>query len=136
MTRETCLGDCGMDSLMSLELANDIEEAFGVHIDHGYLTAETTFGQLADKVVPAKVPVSTLEVEEPKVNNPLKSIRAKPATPPRRGKIDFQTVMWKECEDSTKLSADIYLPKCADTSVKDMPVGKHESHSSNSFWNS
>ncbi|RMD39763.1 hypothetical protein DV735_g5370, partial [Chaetothyriales sp. CBS 134920] len=100
MARATCLGDLGLDSLLSLELAHDIEEQFGVQIEEGWLTAETTFGQLADKVVP-----STVETKPAKVAVP------KPDTPPRKGKIDSQTVVWKQCEDSTKLHADIYLPK-------------------------
>ncbi|RMZ76239.1 hypothetical protein DV738_g5040, partial [Chaetothyriales sp. CBS 135597] len=111
MARGTCLGDLGLDSLLSLELAHDIEEQFGVQIEEGWLTAETTFGQLADKVVP-----SAAESKQVKVAT------TKPETPPRKGKIDSKTVVWKECEDSTKLEADIYLPKADGFPHKELSV--------------
>jgi predicted acyl esterase len=54
----------------------------------------------------------------------IEEVRPKPEKPPRKGKIDFQTVMWKECEDGTKLYADIYLPKPEDVPKKGMSIGK------------
>jgi acyl transferase domain-containing protein len=44
---ETCLGDLGLDSLLSVEIERDIEKAFGVELQPGSLTGETTFGQLS-----------------------------------------------------------------------------------------
>jgi acyl transferase domain-containing protein/acyl carrier protein len=99
MSRETCLGDQGMDSLLSLELGSDIESEFGVHIEDGWLTAETTFGQLSDKVIPPATPTA-----------PAVQTLPKPDKPPRKGKIDVETVMWKEC-GPVKLHADIFFPE-------------------------
>lgn len=46
LSSATCLGDLGMDSLLSVEMERDIEEAFGVDLQPGSLTGETTFGDL------------------------------------------------------------------------------------------
>lgn len=124
MTKETLLADHGMDSLMSLELANDIDENFGVHVEQGWITGETTFGMLVDKVMPKPSASST----NPKPSKSSESELtagpvSKPEAPPRKGKIDFQTVMWKECEDSTKLFADIYLPNANTKRSGEMSIG-------------
>lgn len=47
LSPEACLGDLGLDSLLSVELGRDIEKAFGVELKPGFLTAETTFGELS-----------------------------------------------------------------------------------------
>jgi acyl transferase domain-containing protein/SAM-dependent methyltransferase/aryl carrier-like protein len=46
--RTTNLADEGLDSLLCMELASDIERSFGVRIDVTLLTTESTFGDLAD----------------------------------------------------------------------------------------
>ena len=46
LSSEACLGDLGLDSLLSVELGRDIEKAFGVELQPGSLTGETTFGEL------------------------------------------------------------------------------------------
>ncbi|KAL3458979.1 hypothetical protein BJX64DRAFT_291639 [Aspergillus heterothallicus] len=48
--RETNLADQGLDSLLCMELASDIERSFAVRIDVTLLTTESTFGDLADMV--------------------------------------------------------------------------------------
>lgn len=48
--RTTNLADQGLDSLLCMELASDIERSFGVRIDVTLLTTESTFGDLADMV--------------------------------------------------------------------------------------
>lgn len=50
MTRETNLANEGLDSLLSIELANDIKENFGATIDMGLLDSDSTFGDLLDMV--------------------------------------------------------------------------------------
>lgn len=125
LTKESVLADHGMDSLMSLELGNDIEEKFGVHIEQGWITTETTFGQLVDKVMPKPASASSTDTNPTKSNESGLTAGAapKPEAPPRKGKIDFQTVMWKECEDSTKLFADIYLPNGNTKKHGEMSIG-------------
>ena len=51
MLPETCLGDHGLDSLLSVELTNDIEKAYEVKLGVGSLTGETTFGELVEMVL-------------------------------------------------------------------------------------
>ncbi|KAL4961544.1 uncharacterized protein BDV14DRAFT_203730 [Aspergillus stella-maris] len=48
--RATNLADQGLDSLLCMELASDIERSFSVKIDVTLLTTESTFGELADMV--------------------------------------------------------------------------------------
>jgi acyl carrier protein len=48
--RTTNLADQGLDSLLCMELASDIERSFGARIDVTLLTTESTFGDLADMV--------------------------------------------------------------------------------------
>ena len=50
MTRETNLANEGLDSLLSIELANDIKENFGATIDIGLLDSDSTFGNVLDMV--------------------------------------------------------------------------------------
>ncbi|KAL4792587.1 hypothetical protein BDV19DRAFT_400519 [Aspergillus venezuelensis] len=49
-SRTTNLADQGLDSLLCMELASDIERSFAVKIDVTLLTTESTFGELADMV--------------------------------------------------------------------------------------
>lgn len=55
MARDTCLADLGFDSLLGVELLNDIEKSFGVHIEMDQVTSETTFGDLSDLVLPKEL---------------------------------------------------------------------------------
>ncbi|KAJ9667475.1 hypothetical protein H2201_002344 [Coniosporium apollinis] len=88
----------------------DIESAFGVQIEQGFLTSESTFGQLTDKVFP------------PQASTPARvKATSKPEKPPRKGKIDMETVLWKEC-GPVKLYADIYLPNSVQSPRGDWPV--------------
>ncbi|QGA14805.1 hypothetical protein EYB26_002461 [Talaromyces marneffei] len=48
--RTTNLADQGLDSLLCMELASDIERSFAVRIDVTLLTTESTFSDLADMV--------------------------------------------------------------------------------------
>lgn len=50
MARTTNLANEGLDSLLSIELANDIKKAFGATIDMSLLDGESTFGDLLDLV--------------------------------------------------------------------------------------
>ena len=123
MSRETCLADHGMDSLLSLELAGDIEREFGVQLDHGALTGSTTFGELTDMVIP---PVALPAPAMTTTTTP--TVIPETQEPPRLsrlGKMNIETVLWKETQDGTKLYADIYLPPSGTkASGKDWPVGK------------
>ncbi|KAL2821206.1 hypothetical protein BJX63DRAFT_427879 [Aspergillus granulosus] len=48
--RTTNLANQGLDSLLCMELASDIERSFGVEIDVTLLTTDSTFGDLVDMV--------------------------------------------------------------------------------------
>ena len=58
LTQETNLGNQGLDSLLSIELASDIKEMFAVDVNMSHLDGESTFGDLA-KIVLSQV--SSLE---------------------------------------------------------------------------
>ena len=49
---DTKLGDAGLDSLMGIELGNDIQKQFGMTVDVMKLDSNTTFGQLSELVFP------------------------------------------------------------------------------------
>ncbi|KAF7507855.1 hypothetical protein GJ744_010019 [Endocarpon pusillum] len=51
ISRDTNLGDAGLDSLLGIELGSDIEKAFGVRIEISHLSSETTFGNLTDMIL-------------------------------------------------------------------------------------
>lgn len=61
ISRDTNLGDAGMDSLLGIELGVDIEKAFGKRIDMMQLNPATTFGDLSDMIIPqeASKPATT-----------------------------------------------------------------------------
>ena len=61
ITSDTCLTDLGLDSLLSIELASDIETSFAVKIDITQLNNESTFGDLCDMVLGAVQDQSTVD---------------------------------------------------------------------------
>ena len=60
MTRETNLANEGLDSLLSIELANDIKKNFGATVDMSLLDGDSTFGDLLDMVSSQSQPSVTL----------------------------------------------------------------------------
>lgn len=54
MAHETSLVDHGMDSLVSVELFNDIEKIFGTRVQMDQMNAESTFGDLCHLVLPER----------------------------------------------------------------------------------
>ncbi|KAI1499966.1 hypothetical protein F5X99DRAFT_430171 [Biscogniauxia marginata] len=58
--RLTNLADRGLDSLLCMEVMSDVEKIFGVSIDLAQLTTESNFGDLADILVSAVEPGTTL----------------------------------------------------------------------------
>lgn len=56
MQANTNLADQGLDSLLGMELANDIEQTFRVQVDFTHMTADSTFGELCDIVLKAVKP--------------------------------------------------------------------------------
>lgn len=76
MSNETCLADEGLDSLLSIELVNDIEKQFGAKVE---LTPTTTFGDIASLVLESK-PDITLSNDQPSYTTP-KITATKPAVP-------------------------------------------------------
>jgi acyl carrier protein len=50
INRETNLANEGLDSLLCIELANDINQEFGASIDMGLLDGDLTYGDLLDMV--------------------------------------------------------------------------------------
>lgn len=57
MSRETNLADQGLDSLLCMELATDIQKSFGVVLDMSQLDNNSTFGDLSDMVSAKNAPV-------------------------------------------------------------------------------
>lgn len=64
LTRETNLAEQGLDSLCSIELANDIKSAFGVEVNMTLLSGDSTFGDLIDLVVPQRTSTTLLVPKE------------------------------------------------------------------------
>ena len=56
MTREINLADEGLDSLLCIELANDIKQKFGATVDMSLLDGSSTFGDLLDMVNSQSLP--------------------------------------------------------------------------------
>lgn len=54
MAHDTPLADQGMDSLVGVELLNDIEKIFGTRVQMDQLTMESTFGDLCDLALPKR----------------------------------------------------------------------------------
>ena len=50
--RGTVLADCGLDSLLCMELMSDMEQMFGLSVDLSVLKSDSTFGDLVDLAVP------------------------------------------------------------------------------------
>ena len=73
ITASSCLADLGLDSLLSMELASDIEISYAVKIDITRLDYESTFGDLCDIVLRAGEPAIVASVG-PK--NPLEDTPA------------------------------------------------------------
>jgi acyl carrier protein len=48
---DSVLSEIGVDSLLTTEIVDDIEKSFGVQIDQGAITPETTFGRLCRMVL-------------------------------------------------------------------------------------
>ncbi|KAI4224853.1 MAG: hypothetical protein LQ349_007165, partial [Xanthoria aureola] len=57
--RDTNLANSGLDSLLCMELASDVDKMFGVSIDVTQLTTESTFSHLVSMVMAASNPSST-----------------------------------------------------------------------------
>lgn len=57
--RDTNLANSGLDSLLCMELASDVDKTFGVSIDVTQLTTESTFSHLISMVMAATDPNST-----------------------------------------------------------------------------
>jgi acyl transferase domain-containing protein/acyl carrier protein/SAM-dependent methyltransferase len=60
LTRETNLGNEGLDSLLSIELASDIQKNFGATVDMSLLDGDSTFGDLLDMVSSQSQPSMSL----------------------------------------------------------------------------
>ncbi|KAL8996036.1 MAG: hypothetical protein Q9169_004348 [Polycauliona sp. 2 TL-2023] len=69
--RDTSLANKGLDSLLCMELASDVDKMFHVGIDVTQLTTESTFSHLTDMVVAATNPNPT----------PTTTFTSKPMTP-------------------------------------------------------
>lgn len=61
MTRDANLAAEGLDSLLCIELANDIKQIFNVVIDMSLLDGESTFGDLADMVTSKRISTPSIE---------------------------------------------------------------------------
>ena len=66
MAYETSLADQGMDSLIGVELLNDIEKIFGTRIEMEQMSTESTFGDLCHLALPKRqVPKTDLWAGSP-----------------------------------------------------------------------
>lgn len=86
MTRQTNLADQGLDSLLSIELANDIKKNFDVMVDMSLFDSDSTFGDLLDTVLAQNQPTApTMKIEtlaagsSPAISTNLSAV---PSTPP------------------------------------------------------
>lgn len=72
ISQNTCLGDAGLDSLVSIELLSDIEKWFRVQVDSTQISAETTFGDLYNLVLSHQKPAgsATVFVDKPRSLSP------------------------------------------------------------------
>ena len=67
MAHETSLADQGMDSLIGVELLNDIERIFGTRVQMEQMSTESTFGDLCNLALPKRqAPDTPLGVGSPK----------------------------------------------------------------------
>ena len=69
MSQETCLADQGLDSLLSIELASDIEKAFGAVVDMAQLNSESTFGDLCRMVLSLQPQAPVVSIKEKGTSN-------------------------------------------------------------------
>lgn len=100
MERDTNLAALGLDSLMCMELAEDIKKDFGIEVDMHLIDDDSTFGDLCDLV--------TVQHKTPK-----------PAPVPKC--LPVETVVYKQA-GNLDLHADIYYPN--EITKKKRPVGK------------
>ncbi len=59
MTHETSLADNGMDSLIGVDLLNDIEKEFGTQVQMEQMSMESTFGDLCNLALPKRLEPKT-----------------------------------------------------------------------------
>ncbi|KAL9079841.1 MAG: hypothetical protein Q9157_001297 [Trypethelium eluteriae] len=86
--RSTNLADRGLDSLLCMELMNDMKTMFGVSIDLSVLVGDSTFGDLSDLLVSANTPLGhtgTANSSTPASTQARSSGRTTPVTIPDLG---------------------------------------------------
>ncbi|KAL9095875.1 MAG: hypothetical protein Q9165_001872 [Trypethelium subeluteriae] len=86
--RSTNLADRGLDSLLCMELMNDMKTMFGVSIDLSVLIGDSTFGELTDLLVSAIAPLAhtgTVNSSTPASTQGRSSGLTTPATIPDAG---------------------------------------------------
>lgn len=79
LSAEACLGDLGLDSLLSVEMGRDIEHVFGVSLEPDALTGETTFGELSNILfAPTSAPLVQSPQAADRVNTATIPIQTSP----------------------------------------------------------
>ena len=81
MSQETCLADQGLDSLLSIELASDIEKAFGAEVDMAQLDSESTFGDLCRMVLLQQPQTPAVSIRKVETSSAPSIVSPKPSGP-------------------------------------------------------
>ena len=84
MTQEINLADNGLDSLLCIELANDIKKIFDITPDMGKLDNDSTFSDLADMIFSQRKPIALDVAASAKKPKPIPPTTPKPAVVPRK----------------------------------------------------
>jgi acyl carrier protein len=79
---DSVLSDIGVDSLLTTEIVDDIEKSFGVQLDQGAITPETTFGHLCRMVLG---PTATFSAAVP----PTQIVSISTKTPEKQVPVTF-----------------------------------------------
>jgi acyl transferase domain-containing protein/acyl carrier protein/SAM-dependent methyltransferase len=85
--RSTILADCGLDSLLCMELMSDVQKLFGVSIDLAQLTMESNYGELVDIFLNAVAPGSTTTTTPSSTDGSTLAQSSGPMTPATDGDI-------------------------------------------------
>jgi acyl carrier protein len=125
------LHSIGIDSLMGIELAADIEKVFSKKLDLAALEPDCTFGELCDMVTPRKQHPERAKIIAKENTFPEESTPARFAAEARIVESDkcgdkiptMETVQFAEV-DGVPLHADIYYPAQEDAPGRQRPIGR------------
>ena len=112
LERQTNLANQGLDSLLCIELANDIKKDFGVTVDMSLLTENSTFGDLLDMVIPQQQ--SVVPATKPKIPQvvslpkPSSAVPAAPTKAPALSKKSASLEFGQRAFEDTRFDYDVF----------------------------